>query len=402
MEFARRVKELNFSATIQLSDKVRELENQGYKIIQLSGGQSCIATPDNIKLAAINALKSNQTFYSHSRGIHFLRKEIIKKYSIEYGTILDSDKNILITPGAKQAILYFMLAFINPGDEVLIPIPSWMSYAEIVKIAGGIPVFVECDKEKDFDINITVISAALTSKTKAIILNSPNNPTGQIFSQDKLIELSKLCVEKNIFLLCDEIYDQIVFDNYQNCSIAEINPSFKNSVLFNGFSKTYSMTGWRLGYVIAQDFVIDAMLKLQQNSVTCPATFAQFGAIEALNSGESFVKDMLILYKGNRDFVIAELNKLTKFDYICPKGSFYIFVDVSKICKDSKKFCLDLLERCKISAVPGIVFGDNAQGYMRINFAVDKQSIIEFVNRIKNAYELKSLNDSSFIESEFF
>ena len=387
MELARRFENLNFSATIEIADKVKELESQGHKIIQLSGGQPHIATPDNIKLAAINALKNNQTFYSHSRGIPLLRKEIIKKYSIEHGTFLDPDKNILITPGVKQAILYFMLAFIDPGDEVLIPIPSWMSYAEIVKIAGGVPVFVECDKEKDFDINIDLIFTALTDRTKAIILNSPNNPTGQIYSRDKLIALNNLCIEKNIFLLCDEIYDHVVFENYQNCSIAEINPEFKNSVLFNGFSKTYSMTGWRLGYVIAQDFVIDAMLKLQQNSVTCPTTFAQFGAIEALISGESFVKDMLTLYKENRDFLIAELNKLTKFDYIYPKGSFYIFVDVSKICKDSKKFCLDLLEKCKIAAVPGVVFGDNVEGYIRINFAVDKQSIIEFVNRIKNFYK---------------
>ena len=386
MEFAGRVKELNFSSTIEISDKIKEMESKGDKIIQLSGGQSYVATPDNIKSVAVNALNANQIYYSHSRGLPLLRKEVLKKYSIECGTILDSDKNILITPGLKQAIFYFILSFIDPGDEVLIPIPSWMSYAEIVKIAGGTPVFVECEKEKDFDIDITKIAVSITSKTKAIILNSPNNPTGQIFSKDKLIELNKLCIEKNIFLLCDEIYDQIIFDGYQNCSIAKINPDFQNIVLFNGFSKAYSMTGWRLGYVIAQEFVIDAMLKLQQNSVTCPTTFAQYGAIEALRSCDFFIKDMLNLYKENRDFIVSELNNLPKFSCILPKGGFYVFVDVSKISKDSKQFCLDLLEKCNVATVPGVVFGDNAQGFIRINFAVEKQNLVEFVNRLKNRF----------------
>ncbi len=394
MKVAQRIASLSFSATIEISEKVTELENQGHKVIQLAGGQSCLTTPDNIKFAAVDALNNNQIYYSHSRGIPLLRNKILKRYFDKYNVDFDSNKNILITPGVKQALLYFMLAFINPGDEVLIPVPSWMSYAEIVKIAGGIPVLIESNGNKHFEINIDSIKSALTSKTRAIILNSPNNPTGQIISKDKLIELHDLCIKNNLFLLSDEIYDEIVFDDSENCSIAQVSPDLKNCVLFNGFSKAYSMTGWRLGYVIAQDFIIDSMLKLQQNSATCPNTFAQFGALEAFDSEVEFFKQALTLYKQNRAFLISELNNLDVFDFIQPKGSFYMFINVSKVCNDSKMFCLDLLEKCKVAAMPGVVFGNNAEGYIRINLAVETQMIVEFVDRIKTVYVIKSFGDN--------
>ena len=225
-------------------------------------------------------------------------------------------------------------------------------------------------------------------------MNSPNNPTGQIISKNKLIELHDLCIKNNLFLLSDEIYDEIVFDGYQCCSIAQISPDLRSCVLFNGFSKAYSMTGWRLGYAIAEDFVIDAMLKLQQNSATCPNTFAQFGALDAFNNEKVFFEQALALYKKNRDFIISELVNLDAFDFVQPKGSFYMFINVSKVCRDSKMFCLDLLEKCKVAAMPGVVFGNNAEGYIRINLAVETQMLVEFVNRIKTVYAIKYFGDN--------
>lgn len=386
VKLSKRVCELNFSATIKLADKVRELESKGEKIIQLGAGQPHIPTPSDFKMATIKALYENQVYYSHSQGIPELRELITQRYNNAYETALNFEKNVLITPGAKQAILYFAMALIDPHDEIIIPTPSWVSYGDIVKLAGGQPVIVECDRSKKFELSVDLIEKAITPKTKAIILNSPNNPTGTIIKKSTLKAIYKLCLKYDIYLLCDEIYESIVFDKQENTSIMSLSLDLKNCVLINGFSKIYSMTGWRLGYVLAQEEIINAMLKLQQNSISCPTTFAQFGAIEALKNGDWFTSKLVQIYQENRDFLVNGLKELKVFDFICPDGAFYMFIDVSKINKNSTEFCLDLLERCKIAVVPGVAFGRNGEGFIRISFATSKENIAIFLQRLKENY----------------
>lgn len=400
MKLSKRVCELNFSATIKLADKVRELESKGEKIIQLGGGQPHLPTPSDFKMATIKALTENQIYYSHSQGIPELRKLIAQKYNQAYGSKLSFEKNILVTPGGKQAILYFAMALINPDDEVIIPTPSWVSYADIVKLVGGTPVLVECERDKNFELSVDLIEKAITPKTKAIILNSPNNPTGAIIKRSVLENIYKLCLKHDIYLLCDEIYESIVFDGQECTSIISVSPDLKNCVLINGFSKMYSMTGWRLGYVLAQEEIVEAMVKLQQNSVTCPTTFAQFGAIEALKSGDWFTKKLAQIYQEHRDFLANGLKELKFFDFIYPDGAFYLFVDVSKINKNSTEFCLDLLERCKVAAIPGIAFGANGEGFIRVSFATSKENLAIFLQKLKENYvivpcEIKNKNYSA-------
>ena len=386
MELAKRTGRIKLSATIKIADRVRELERKGEKIIRLETGEPHFPTPDTIKSATIKALEEGKTHYSHSRGIHKLRKLLCEQYNKKFKTNLDAEKNILITPGGKQAILYFILSVAEKGDEVLIPSPSWVSYPEIVRIADGTPTFVDCEDNKEFEISFEKIKQSITKKTQALILNNPNNPTGKIIRKETLEKINNLCVENGIFLLCDEIYDQIVFDNNEHVSLLSLNPELENCGVINGFSKTYSMTGWRLGYVISKPDLINAMLKFQQNSVTCPTTFIQFGAIEALNSGSEFVKKALSVYQENKDLLLKEFEKIENFRLVEPEGGLYAFIDISRISNDSAQFCLDLIDECRVSATPGVAFGDNGEGYIRICLATQRDNIVEFVKRIRSVY----------------
>lgn len=386
MKLTKRVNLINPSATLKIADKVKELERAGQNIIKLQTGEPHLPTPDYAKFAAIDALNDNQTYYSHSRGIYELRALLCQYYNKRYGTSFNAEEHVLITPGGKQAILYAMLSAVEEGDEVIIPIPGWVSYEEIVKIAGGNPIFVDCDEEEGFELPIHKIEESISDKTKVIILNSPNNPTGKIISKETLEQVNQLCTKNDILLIGDEIYDRIVFNGKKYTSIIEVDPELKNCALINGFSKVYSMTGWRLGYVIAEPALISAMTKLQQHSATCPTTFAQYGAIEGLKSGEEFVKSAVAVYQENRALLLEEFNKLENFRVTEPEGGLYAFIDISKISTDSSEFCLELLDRCKVAAVPGIEFGSNSQHYIRICLATEKENIIEFARRLKENY----------------
>ena len=386
MDLSERIKKTELSVTVKIADKVRELERKGEKIIKLQTGEPHFPTPNEIKLATIKALKENKTHYSHSRGIFELRNTLCQLYNQKFEIEINPYKNILITPGAKQAILYFMLSILNERDEVIIPTPSWMTYAESVKIAGGTPVFLECDKENGFELFSENIKDVISNKTKAVLLNNPNNPTGKIISKETLQDINHLCIENDILLVCDEIYDRIIFHGFDYRSILSINPKLENVVYINGFSKTYSMAGWRLGYVIADEYLINSMLKVQQTSVTNPTTFIQYGAVEALKSGEVFVQEALIEYQGNKDILLEGFKNIKNFDLLEPEGAIYAFIDISKITNNSEKFSLELLEKCKVSTVPGIAFGKGGEDYIRICFATEKEKLIEFMNRLKETY----------------
>ncbi|MFH1461859.1 MAG: pyridoxal phosphate-dependent aminotransferase [bacterium] len=381
LPFSDRVNNMDFSSILKLEDSIKVLQAQGEIILKLSAGQPYISTPENVVTSAIKALKDNKIYYAHSRGVFELRKAIIDSYNKNYNLNLDPDKNILITPGAKQGILYTVLSLVNQGDEVIIPTPAWVSYSEIVKLAQAKPVFVKTNK--NFDLDFESIKQSITSKTKLIILNSPNNPTGRIIDKKVLKEINDFCVDRGIYILADEIYSQLVFDQNRNTSILEIDKNLTNIILLDGFSKAYSMMGWRLGYLIAAPELINQMLKIQQNSATSPTTFAQWGAIEAINSGKEFVDSALKIYQENKDYLVSEFKKLNKFDLVIPQGAIYGFINISKVNNDSEKFCMDFLDNFKIAVVPGIAFGDQGQGYIRICLATDRSNLELFINKLK-------------------
>jgi aspartate aminotransferase len=387
MRLTKRADKIRPSATIKIADKVRELEKGGIKIINLSAGEPHLSTPNTVKNAAIKAIQQDKTHYSQSRGILELRELICRQLNKEFGSNLEADKNVLITPGAKQAILYAILALVEEGDEVLISTPAWVSFFEMVNIAGGKIVQVGCDKNGGFEISLEKIKQATNKKTRLIILNSPNNPTGKIISKRILTEINKFCIDNNIILLCDEIYGKIIFSSHKFSSLMSVNPSLNSAVLINGFSKSYAMTGWRLGYVVSTPDLINAMLKFQQHSITCPTTFAQFGAIEALKREDGFIKKALSIYKENRNILTKEFKELKNFKLIEPEGGLYGFIDVSKINSNSSDFCLELIDKCKVAAVPGVEFGEGGEGYIRVCLATKKEDIIEFAKRLKEAYK---------------
>jgi len=387
MQLTKRANKIKASATIKIADLVREREKEGIQIINLGSGEPHLSTPDVVKNAAIKAIQQDKTHYSQSRGIFELRELVCRQLNKRFGSNLEADKNILITPGAKQAILYAILAIVEKGDEVLIPTPAWVSFFEMVNIAGGKVVQVGCDKNRGFEISLAKIKQAANKRTKLIILSSPNNPTGKIISKATLAGINKFCVENEIILLCDEIYDEIIFDSHEFPSLMTVNKGLNNAILINGFSKTYAMTGWRLGYVVSNPELINAMHKFQQHSITCPTTFSQFGAIEALKRGGSFIKKALLIYKENKITVTRGFAHLKKFKMINPEGGLYGFIDISKLSSNSSEFCLELIDKCKVAAVPGIEFGEGGEGYIRICLATERKNLTEFLKRLKEVYE---------------
>lgn len=385
MKLSKKIEKIKPSAIVKVADKVRDLLSKGEKIIRLDTGEPHFNTPLIANKAVADALAKGYTRYSHSRGNSELREKLCEKYNKEYKTSFHPNRNIIITPGAKQAIYYALVSAVDEGDEVIILTPAWVSYEELVVMAGGKPVFAECGKN-DFQADFKKIKSKITKKTKAIIINSPNNPTGKIIKKETLKKISNLCVKKDILLISDEIYDRIIYQGDKFTSVLSANPKLKNCIYINGFSKTYAMTGWRLGYIFSDDKFIEAILKVQQNLATCPNTFIQYGAIKALSGGENFIKKSLKAYQENVDILIKEFKKIPNFKLVEPDGSLFALIDVSKANKSSYDFCLNLLDKCKVSAVPGVVFGKNCEGYIRICFATDKKNIIEFIKRFKKEF----------------
>ena len=385
---ASRLIDLHESSTIAVLDRVGVLEKGGEKIVKLSVGEPSFNTPEFIKAAAIDALMNNETRYSNSRGIIELRRALCEYYNKKYAISLDPAKNILITPGGKQAIFYNVLALVQEGDEVLIPAPAWGSFAEIVKMAGGIPIEVACRKEDNFAVSTALIQKFITPKTKLLIINSPNNPTGKIIPAETFKALYKLCVDNEVLMLSDEIYDCIVFKEFDHFSLLSIADSLQHGAVVNGFSKLYAMTGWRLGYIIADEMVIDAMLKIQQNSATCPVTFVQKGGLAALlKDTDNFPQQSLRIYQENRDYLVDAFSSMKNFSLIAPDGGFYALIDVAKVSKDATEFSMLLLNTYKIAVVPGAAFGESCMGFIRVSFATNRQDLVYFVKVLKENFE---------------
>ena len=378
------------SPTIAVTQKARELKEKGVDVISLGAGEPDFDTPNNVKNAAIQAINNGETKYTAVDGTPKLKEAIINKFKKENGLAFTKDQ-INVGAGGKQVIFNAILSTINPGDEVLIPAPYWVSYPDIVLLAGGMPKIVVCSEKDKFKITPNKIKDNLTDKTKWIILNSPSNPTGSCYSKNEIDSIADLLKDyPKVMIMSDDIYEHVVYDDFKFYTIAQNKSVTKRTLTINGVSKSYSMTGWRIGYAGGPKELIKAMAKIQSQSTTNPSSISQAAAVEALNGDQSFIKERSDAFKERRDFVVTELNKIPEIECINPEGAFYVFPSC-KGClgkshnelgdiKTDTDFVSKLLESTGVAVVQGSAFG--LEGFFRISYATSMQNLEKAVKRI--------------------
>jgi len=376
------------SVTIGINSKVSQLREQKIEIINLSVGEPDFPTPEKAKLAAIEAIVHNKTRYDMVSGLKQLKASIVEKLKKE-NKVSYSPEQIVVSSGAKHAITNALMAVINPGEEVLIPIPYWVSYPETVKLVGGVPVFVDADKSNSFKVTVADIEKHVSEKTRVIIMSNPSNPTGAIYSREELEVIVDYCIEKNIIILADEIYEKINYEG-EFTSIASLSEKAKDmTITINGFSKSASMTGWRVGYTASNTAIAKAITSIQGHLVSHPSTIAQWAAYAALDKCEVDMDNMVAVFKKRRDLAASLLDKISEISYVYPQGAFYIYADISSLRDKlphgeslSMAFCESLLEKERVAVVPGIAFGTD--DFIRMCYACSDEEITEGITRIGN------------------
>ncbi|MBT3475404.1 pyridoxal phosphate-dependent aminotransferase [bacterium] len=394
MKLSKLARTLKPSATLAITAKAKELRSKGVDIIGFGAGEPDFDTPENIKLAAKESIDSGFTKYTAAGGIpelkEAIRNRILTDYKIEY-----KNNEILIGSGAKHVLYNLFNVLVDKGDEVLIPAPYWVSYPEQVKISGGTPIILNTTQECGFKITKEQIKSKCTEKTKILVLNYPSNPTGSTYTKEELLEIAAVAKEKNLIVLSDEIYDKIIYSGEQHVSFPQLSQDAKDrTILVNGVSKTYSMTGWRIGYAAGNSDVISAMNNLSGQSTSNPTSISQKAAIEAFSGSQQKVSEMLIEFRTRKDFISSFLNNIKGVKCYIPMGAFYVFPDISyyfgkkfkgKTISNSIELTDFLLNEGKVAVVPGIEFGSD--NHIRISYATSMKDIIEGTKRIKETLE---------------
>ena len=379
------------SVTIGISTKVAELRRQGEEIISLSIGEPDFMTPEGAKEAAIQAVHDNKTKYDAAAGLLELRQAICEKLEVENG-VTYAPNEIVVSNGAKHAITNTLIALLDSEDEVLIPKPYWTSYPEMVKLCGGKPVFVETQKSKNFKLTVEDLKALVTDKTKLLFITNPSNPSGAVYTKEELEPVVKFCVENNIFIIADEIYERICYLDHFTC-VASLSQEAKDmTIIINGLSKSAAMTGWRLGYTACRPEIAKAIATIQGHLVSHPSTITQWAALEAIKNCQADIEHMVNKYKERRDEAVKLFSDIEGVSLVQPDGAFYLFADMSVI-KDKLKFddsfsieiCNRLLDDYKLAVVPGVAFG--LDDYIRLSYAADIKDVREGITRIKHFIE---------------
>ena len=391
---ADRLDRIKPSPTIAVTMKARELKAQGRDIIGLGAGEPDFDTPDNIKQAAIKAINSGDTKYTNVDGTDALKKAIIAKFKRENNLDYKIDQ-ITVGTGGKQVLYNALVATVNPGDEVIIPAPYWVSYPDIVHLAEGTPVFVECGQNHQFKLQPEMLEAAITPKTKWLILNSPSNPTGAAYSAKELRAIADVLLKHpHVWVLTDDMYEHLVYDQFKFATIAEVEPKlYERTLTMNGVSKSYCMTGWRIGYAGGPAPLIKAIAKIQSQSTSNPSSISQAAAVEALNGPQDFIAKHNVSFKERRDLVVEMLNKAKGLHCHKPEGAFYVYPScagaIGKTTPDGKKIATDddfvtyLLEAEGVAAVQGSAFG--LSPHFRISYATSTEALRDACNRIIRA-----------------
>ena len=391
---AKRLSAIKPSPTIAVSTKARQLKEQGKDVIGLGAGEPDFDTEENVKKAGILAIESGDTKYTAVDGIENLKEAICSKFKRDNG--LDYDvSQVTVNSGAKHTIYNAFMATLDEGDEVIIPAPYWVSYPDMVTLAGGRPVFVECLAENNFKLKASDLEKSITEKTKWVILNSPSNPTGAAYSYDEMKSITDVLVKyPNVYIMSDDIYEHIVYDDFKFVTPAEVEPKLFDRVLtINGVSKAYAMTGWRIGYAAGNQELIKAMSKVQSQSTSNPCSISQAASIEALNGDQSYLKDRAVVFKRRRDMVVSMLNEIDGIECNTPEGAFYVFPSCKnligkktpdgKVLNNDTDFASYLLESVLVAVVPGVAFG--AEGFFRISYATSDEKLREACSRIGKA-----------------
>lgn len=391
MTLSRIAENIAPSGTIKISTKVNNMAQEGISVIGFGMGEPDFDTPKNIADAAIKAIKEGFTKYTPTSGIPDLREAICEKLWRDNG-LRYSPTQVVVSMGAKQAIHNLILVLCESGDEVIIPSPYWVSYPEQVKMAGATPVFIHTGDDTGFKITPASLRKAITPRTKMLILNSPSNPTGVVYTEKELRELAGIAVEKGLYIISDEIYEKIIYDGMKHVSLASFGDEFMKKVItVNGFSKSYAMTGWRLGYAAGPENIIKAVIKLQDHTTSCATSIAQKAAVEALRGDQTPVRLMVEEFDKRRKYMVNRLKRLDGISCTMPEGAFYVFPNVSglyrrniagTVVSNSTELVDLLIEKARVAFVPGICFGSD--DHIRISFATNMAQIEEGINRLES------------------
>ncbi len=381
---ASRVKGIQLSAIRVVAQLAEDLAKQGQKIIDLSRGQPDFDTPVHIKEAAKRALDAGKVHYVNNFGIIELREALARKVSRENGFPVKPDE-IMVTVGATEALAVALMAFVDPGDEVLVVEPSWVNYTSIVRLCGGVPVYVSLAANDGFSLLPERVRQKISSRTKAVMYSSPNNPTGTVLPLPVLKELAEISRAHNLLVLADEVYEKIVYDGFQHISMAALPGMKERTITCNAFSKTYSMTGWRLGYLAADQSLMPSLIRVHQNLVISATSIAQWAALEAVTGSQQCVTEMVAEFTRRRNFLIEAFADLSPLRLILPEGAFYGFVDVRGLNMTSMEAVEFFIKKARVALVAGDPFGPSGSGYIRFSFASSMANLQEAVENMRQA-----------------
>lgn len=390
MILSKKAQQISASITLAITAKAKKMKEEGIDVIGFGAGEPDFNTPINIQQAAINAIKNGMTRYTAASGIAELKSAIVDKLKNE-NNLTYKQSQIIVSTGAKQCLANALQAILNPGDEVIIPIPYWVSYPELVKLADGTPVFVETKEENFFKYTPELLENAVTSNTKAIILNSPNNPTGTVYSKDELKYIAEFARKHDLIIISDEIYEKLIYDNIEHVSIASLSQdTYERTIVINGLSKSYAMTGWRMGYAASSEEITKLMSNIQSHTTSNPTSISQYAAVEALRGDQSTIKEMILEFKNRRNYMVERINSINNLSCMKPSGAFYVMVNISKllgktvdgeVISNSLDFSRVLLEKEKVAVIPGSAFG--VDNFIRLSYATSMENIQNGLDRIE-------------------
>ncbi|MBV4418104.1 pyridoxal phosphate-dependent aminotransferase [Clostridium tyrobutyricum] len=390
MNLSKKAEKIQASITLAITAKAKQMKSEGIDVVGFGAGEPDFNTPQYIQEAALDAIKNGFTKYTPAAGIADLRQEIANKFKKDNNLNYEIDQ-IIVSTGAKQCISNVLSAILNPGDEVLIAVPYWVSYPELVKLADGTPVFVSTKEENGFKYTIENLEKSVTNKTKAIIINSPNNPTGSVYTKKELSNIAEFAKRKDIIIISDEIYEKLIYNNNLHISIASISEdAYNRTIVINGMSKTYAMTGWRLGYAAGNSKIIKLMSNIQSHTTGNANSISQYASLCALKHDSSDIESMIREFDNRRKYMISRIENIEEITAVKPQGAFYVMVNISKLfgkkvdgveINDSLGFSSELLKKEKVAVIPGSGFG--VDNYIRLSYATSMKNINEGLNRIE-------------------
>ena len=391
MNYSKKAMNITPSITLAITAKAKELKGAGVDVVSFGAGEPDFNTPKNIMDAAIKSMEEGKTKYTPTSGIIELREAICKKLKEDNNLHYNSNQ-IIVSTGAKQCLADAFMAILNPGDEVIVPIPYWVSYPELIKLADGVPVFVEGKEENDYKYTLESLNKVVNNNTKAIIINSPNNPTGTVYSIDELKEIAEFAQKHDLIIISDEIYEKLIYDGKKHVSVASLSEdAYNRTIVINGFSKSYAMTGWRLGYAAGNAEVIKLMTSVQSHVTSNTNSIAQYAGVEALNGPKDEIEKMVKKFEERRNLMIDRIKSITGLSIIRPEGAFYVMINLENylgksinenVINNSVDFSRELLEHEKVAVIPGSAFG--LDKYIRLSYATSEELILKGLDRIES------------------